>query len=172
MASLRDHWILEAEILTYILDELSKEMTASRVYEVEFSQPLCVALQIGLVNILASWGIQPSTVVGHSSGEIVAAYAARAISMRTAIILAYFRGRVAKTLEGLGAMVAVGLSPDEVLPYLTPGVVVACHNSPQSITLSGDKESVDRAVAKIKKANAETLCRPLLVGTAYHSGKP
>ena len=101
----------------------------------------------------------------------MAAYAARAISMRTAIILAYYRGKVAKSLEGLGAMVAVGLAPDEVHPYLTPGVVVACHNSPQSVTLSGDKDSVDRTVKNIKAGNSDTLCRRLPVRTAYHSGE-
>ncbi|CAG8097448.1 unnamed protein product [Penicillium olsonii] len=152
-----------------LYDELAKEGSESRIHEAEFSQPLCVALQIGIVKILTSWGICPSSVVGHSSGEIVAAYAARAISMRTAIILAYYRGKVAKSLEGLGTMVAVGLSPDEVLPYLTPGVVVACHNSPHSVTLSGDKESVNEAVTKIKAASSDTLCRQLPVQTAYHS---
>jgi acyl transferase domain-containing protein len=91
--------------------------------------------------------------------------------MRTAIILAYYRGKVAKSLEGLGAMVAVSVAPEEVLPYLTPGVVVACHNSPHSITLSGDKDSVDRAVKNIKASNSETLCRRLPVRTAYHSGE-
>jgi acyl transferase domain-containing protein len=150
---------------------LEKESSVSWVHKAEFSQPLCIALQIGLVNILAGWGICPSTVVGHSSGEIVAAYAARAISMKTAIVLAYYRGKVAKSLEGLGAMVAVGLTPDEVLPFLIPGVVVACHNSPHSVTLSGDKDLVDRAVQNIKAANSDTLCRRLPVRTAYHSGE-
>ncbi|KGO78334.1 Acyl transferase/acyl hydrolase/lysophospholipase [Penicillium italicum] len=152
-----------------LYDELSQESSIFRVHEAEFSQPLCVALQIGLVNILRGWGIEPSTVVGHSSGEIVAAYAARAISMRTAIIIAYYRGKVAKPLEGLGAMVAVGLAPDEVAPHLTPGVVIACHNSPHSVTLSGDKDSIDRAIKDIKATNSDTLCRRLTVKIAYHS---
>ncbi|KAJ5371780.1 Acyl transferase/acyl hydrolase/lysophospholipase [Penicillium concentricum] len=152
-----------------LYDELSQESSISRVHEAEFSQPLCVALQIGLVNILGSWGIEPSTVVGHSSGEIVAAYAARAISMTTAIVLAFYRGKVAQPLEGRGAMVAVGLSPDEVERYITPGVVVACHNSPHSVTLSGDNDSVDRAIKCIKAANSDTLCRRLTVKIAYHS---
>ncbi|OQE07131.1 hypothetical protein PENVUL_c015G06149 [Penicillium vulpinum] len=152
-----------------LYDELRQESSTARVHEAEFSQPLCVALQIGLVNILNGWGIEPSTVVGHSSGEIVAAYAARAISMRTAIVLAYYRGKVAQPLEGLGAMVAVGLAPDEVTQYLTPGVVVACHNSPHSLTLSGDNDSVDRAIKSIKAANSDTLCRRLTVKIAYHS---
>ena len=101
----------------------------------------------------------------------MAAYAARAISMRTAIVIAYYRGKVAKPMEGLGAMVAVGLAPDEVTPYLTPGVVVACHNSPHSVTLSGDKDSVERVIESIKTANSDTLCRRLAVKIAYHSGK-
>lgn len=101
----------------------------------------------------------------------MAAYAARAISMSTAIIIAYYRGKVAKPLEGSGAMVAVGLTPDEVVPYLTPGVVVACHNSPHSVTLSGDKDSIDCAIKDIKAANSDTLCRRLTVKIAYHSGK-
>ncbi|CRL24691.1 Beta-ketoacyl synthase [Penicillium camemberti] len=155
------HWLL--------YDELSQESSISRIHEAEFSQPLCVALQIGLVNILRGWGIEPSTVIGHSSGEIVAAYAARAISMRSAIVIAYYRGKVAKPLEGLGAMVAVGLSPDEVVRYLTPGVVVACHNSPNSVTLSGDNDSVDHVIKSIKTANSDTLCRRLTVKIAYHS---
>lgn len=91
--------------------------------------------------------------------------------MRTAIVIAYYRGKVAKPLEGLGAMVAVGLSPDEVVAYLTPGVVVACHNSPNSVTLSGDNDSVDHVIKSIKTANSDTLCRRLTVKIAYHSGK-
>lgn len=91
--------------------------------------------------------------------------------MRTAIVIAYYRGKVAKPLEGLGAMVAVGLSPGEVAPYLTPGVVVACHNSPHSVTLSGDKDSIESAIKSIKTANSDTLCRRLTVQIAYHSGK-
>jgi acyl transferase domain-containing protein len=68
-------------------------------------------------------------------------------------------------------MVAVGLSPDEVTPYLTPGVVVACHNSPNSVTLSGHKDSVDRAIKNIKTRSSDTLCRRLPVKIAYHSGR-
>ena len=100
----------------------------------------------------------------------MAAYAARAISMRTAIVIAYYRGKVAKPLEGFGAMVAVGLAPDEVAPYLTPGTVVACHNSPHSVTLSGDNDSVERTIKSIKTANSDILCRRLTVKIAYHSG--
>ncbi|KAI1384220.1 acyl transferase/acyl hydrolase/lysophospholipase [Hypoxylon trugodes] len=56
------------------------------------SQPLCTAIQIGLVNILRSWGVHATAVVGHSSGEIAAAYTAALLGKHEAIIVAYIRG--------------------------------------------------------------------------------
>ncbi|KAL4902087.1 hypothetical protein BDW74DRAFT_187059 [Aspergillus multicolor] len=150
-------------------DEMNQEGSNSRIYQAEFAQPLSTAVQVGLCNLLTSWAIAPSMVAGHSSGEIAAAYAAGAISMKSAIILAYYRGRVAKSQEGQGAMVAVGLDMDEVAQHLCPGVAVACHNSPRSVTLSGDNDAVNCAIQSIKSANAGTLCRRLPTGIAYHS---
>ncbi|GKZ24039.1 type I Iterative Polyketide synthase (PKS) [Aspergillus brasiliensis] len=150
-------------------DELCKEGGDSRVNKAEFSQPLCTALQIALVDVLRSWGIQPSCVVGHSSGEIAAAYAAGAITARAAIIIAYYRGLVAKQQEGMGAMAAVGISSEEVQPYLQAGVVVACHNSPSSITLSGDPPALNSVIDRIKSRLPDVLCRRLKVSIAYHS---
>ncbi|KAL4772444.1 hypothetical protein BDW60DRAFT_216463 [Aspergillus nidulans var. acristatus] len=151
-----------------IEEELSRT-EKSRINEAELSQPLCTALQIVLVNILSAWGITPSSVVGHSSGEIAAAYASGAISARSAIILAYYRGKLAKQLEGKGAMAAVGLSKSLVAQYLEEGVVIACENSPQSVTLSGDSAAVDRVVDTIKRDHPDILCKRLRVSTAYHS---
>ncbi|KAL3456975.1 hypothetical protein BJX64DRAFT_296261 [Aspergillus heterothallicus] len=139
------------------------------VNEAEFSQPLCTALQIVLLNILLSWGIKPSSVVGHSSGEIAAAYAAGAITARSAIIIAYYRGRLAKQMEGRGAMLAVGLGRQEVTPYLEDGVIIGCENSPNSVTLSGDSDAIDKVTDVIQKSFPDSLCRRLRVSTAYHS---
>ncbi|KAL3251548.1 hypothetical protein ABHI18_010586, partial [Aspergillus niger] len=150
-------------------EELSKEGRESRVNTAEFSQPLCTALQIALIDVLHSWGIRPSSVVGHSSGEIAAAYAAGAITAQSAIIIAYYRGLAAKRQDGTGAMAAVGLSPEDVRPYLQDGVVVACHNSPSSVTLSGDPASMDNVVNRIKSELPDVLCRRLKVSIAYHS---
>lgn len=58
---------------------ISSELTAAEMETPELSQPLCTALQIGLIEVLRYWNVQPSSVVGHSSGEIAAAYAAGAI---------------------------------------------------------------------------------------------
>ncbi|KAF3484394.1 Fum1p [Arthroderma uncinatum] len=155
------NWSLEGE--------LAKVGDDSKANEAEFSQPLCTALQIALVNILYTWGIKPSSLVGHSSGEIAAAYASGAITARSAIIIAYYRGMVAKELKKNGAMAAVGLGKDKATQYLVDGVVVSCENSPGSVTLSGDADKVDKVVGTIKNELPDVLCRRLRVSVAYHS---
>lgn len=68
-----------------LLEELLKEEADSRIGESELSQPATTAIQLALVDLLASFGIRPQSVCGHSSGEIGAAYAAGALSHRGAI---------------------------------------------------------------------------------------
>lgn len=109
------------------------------------------------------------SVVGHSSGEIAAAYAARAISFREAIILSYYRGYIAKQSSSAGGMAAVGLGAGAAARFLKEGVVIACENSPESVTLSGDKEKLDQVVRTIKESNPDVLARTLKVDIAYHS---
>lgn len=154
-------WSLEEELL--------KPSRSSRVYEAEFSQPLCTALQIALVDALASIGVKPAAVVGHSSGEIAAAYAAEGLTAKEAIIVAFHRGASTKGRTERGGMAAVGLSWEEIQQYLVPGIVAACDNSPKSVTISGDADKLDSIVAFIKKAHPEVPATILKVEKAYHS---
>lgn len=159
-----------------IFDALFAPKETSQIDSPDFSQPLCTALQIALVDLLKTWGIQPKSVVGHSSGEIAAAYAAGALSQKNAIKVAYLRGvysaDVNRRLETMsGAMMAVGLSEEGVLPYLArvppSSVVVACINAPNNVTLSGDEASIDQLHTII--AADGVFVRKLRVKTAYHS---
>ncbi|KAJ5715842.1 uncharacterized protein N7483_013023 [Penicillium malachiteum] len=153
--------------------ELTSPKEGFRLNESAVSQPACTALQIALVDLLREWNITPSVVVGHSSGEIAAAYAKGAISRSQAWSIAYHRGRLSSTLTQEGAMLAVGLGEDEVLPFIAQvpqgsgEAVVACINSPSSVTLSGDIT----AIAHIQDLlDAEKIFnRRLAVKTAYHS---
>ena len=135
----------------------------------EYSQPICTALQIALVNLLATWDIKPSAVVGHSSGEIAAAYAAGALTLGEAIIVAYYRGYVCKTAQRVGGMAAVGMGKTQASSYLTPGVRVACENSASSVTLSGDLDALERVISEIKGQEPDAFVRKLQVEMAYHS---
>lgn len=139
--------------------------------QAELAQPLCTAVQIATVNLLESWGVAPSAVVGHSSGEIAAAYAAGALDVQGAIVAAYYRGYVCKTFDRVGAMAAVGMGKAEVLPFLVPGVGVACENSNVSVTLSGDLAALDETLGSIIAKNDQIFVRKLQVTMAYHSGK-
>lgn len=152
-----------------IRQELLKPAGESQVHHAEYSQPLCTAVQVALVNLLSSAGVAPSAVVGHSSGEIAGAYACGAISETDAIKLAYYRGKVSSKQTQCGGMGAVGLGRKDVSPYLIDGVLIACENSPQNVTLSGDEEQLDYVLSRIKHEKPNVLARRLQVDVAYHS---
>jgi acyl transferase domain-containing protein len=136
------------------------------------AQPLCTALQVALFHLLKRLGIKPTAVVGHSSGEIAAAYAAGHITIEYALAVAYYRGYITKDGDrSSGAMAAVGLSAANVLPFLPAGVCVACENSPSSTTISGDKEALKEVLTALKEAMPEVFARLLKVEMAYHSRK-
>lgn len=159
-----------------LLEELQRDKT-SKVHDTKISIPICVALQIALVRLLESWGITASGVASHSSGEISAAFAVGALAHRQAIATAYFRAILVadetKRAPGSakGAMAAVGLGVDAVQPYLdrlTKGkAVVACVNSPQSVTISGDEDAVHEITDLCKQD--DVFARRLKVQQAYHS---
>ncbi|KAL2387362.1 hypothetical protein RJZ90_000101 [Blastomyces dermatitidis] len=101
-----------------LLNEFLKPEDESRVNEPEYSQGLCTALQIALIDPLASFGIFPSVVVGHSSGEIAAAYTVHFISRRSAWKLAYYHGVLSSTSSrDTHTMMSVGLSAVQLSPY-------------------------------------------------------
>ncbi|KAG6168183.1 Type I Iterative PKS [Claviceps purpurea] len=154
-----------------IEQELKKAGKKSRLSSAEFSQPLCTAIQIALVDTLRAAGIVPHAVVGHSSGEIAAAYAAGALTAEEAITAAHYRGAATTKQEKPGTMAAIGMGWEETGKYLVvvPGVAIACDNSPQSVTISGDVDAVKSVVAAIKKDRPQILARLLQVDKAYHS---
>ncbi|KAK0616902.1 hypothetical protein B0T14DRAFT_435063 [Immersiella caudata] len=170
LASLSDDpssWTLSVELLA------SKEQ--SRVHEAAIAQPLTTALQIALVDLLRSFGLQLSAVVGHSSGEIGAAYAAGFLSKQDAIKVSYYRGLSVSTAASTGTpgkMMAVGMSFEEATalchePRFAGRIALAASNSPSSMTLSGDSAAIDEAKAALDERQA--FARVLKVDTAYHS---
>lgn len=154
-----------------ILEELGQPAETSRVNIAALSQPLTTAVQIALFNSLARTGIKPAFVVGHSSGEIAAAYACGALSMEAAMTIAYYRGFVTKSQgQSLdGAMAAVDLGVEDAREYLEKGVRIACENSPGSTTVSGDRNKVLDLIERVKADRPDAMVRLLKVDMAYHS---
>ncbi|KAH7322511.1 reducing type I polyketide synthase [Stachybotrys elegans] len=159
-----------------LVDELLKPQEESRVNDVVLSPPMCIAVQIGLVRLLKSWGITPVGVTSHSSGEIAAAYAAGVVTLAEAMAIVFARGNFLAALQSKshykGTMIAAGCSRKEAEALiedagLSSTVVVACVNSPSSVTISGDQESVAKVEQIVR--DKSLFVRPLKVPVAYHS---
>ncbi|KAI0855937.1 hypothetical protein F4860DRAFT_507101 [Xylaria cubensis] len=148
----------------------SRETDSDRINEADVTQPLCTAIQIALVDLFADWNIVPSVSIGHSSGEIAAAYAAGLISAPEAIIAAFARGIAVRETAGTGSMLAVGLGANEVakwLPTDSEEVCIACENSPNSVTLSGNATAISELARTMKEEGI--FAQELNTGRAYHS---
>ena len=156
-----------------IRDTLSEPAASSKVGDASFSQPLCTAIQIGIVNVLKMWGLQPKAVLGHSSGEIAAAYAAGLLTEALAIVMAFYRGYTVVKVTSRGSMCAVGMTTEDAqasIDQLTLGanVNIACVNSPESVTISGDAGAIDTLMTYLQKR--KVFNRKLATGgRAYHS---
>ncbi|OLN85715.1 Lovastatin diketide synthase LovF 13 [Colletotrichum chlorophyti] len=160
-----------------LLNEIMKCKPASRVQDPRISQPATTAVQVALVDLLRSCNITPSSVVGHSSGEIAAAYAATSITRESAWAISYHRGRTTSGLKRIapllkGAMCAVRMSYSEAMQYLARqeehrDLAIACINSPNSVTISGQHDDVLWMRDDLK--SSRVLCKVLDVDIAYHS---
>ncbi|OLN97460.1 Lovastatin nonaketide synthase 1 [Colletotrichum chlorophyti] len=159
-----------------LLEQFMLEGDASNVRHASYSQPLCAAVQIVLVRLLAAAGVEFTTIVGHSSGEIACAFAAGFISAAQAIRVAYIRGLVSKHAASPsgqeGCMLAAGMSWDDAqelceLEAFEGRVCIAACNSPDSITLSGDTDALQEVQAILE--DESKFARLLKVDKAYHS---
>ncbi|KAJ5103216.1 hypothetical protein N7532_003745 [Penicillium argentinense] len=170
-----DSFLVEAGASFTVHDEISQGPGNSQLSHPLLSQTVCTALQIALVDLLASWNIYPDSVAGHSSGEIAAAYACGALSMEDAMRVAFSRGLAASQVltssDIEGAMMAVGMSCDEIRPFLlkieSGNADIACINSPSSVTISGDASAIDE-LAQVLECRS-IFFRRLAVNVAYHS---
>ncbi|CAI6339911.1 unnamed protein product [Periconia digitata] len=156
---------------------LTDDKFAHLINEAQYSQVVTTVVQLALVDLTSSLGITPSVVVGHSSGEIAAAYTAGLISHKSAIKISYYRGLLASELQRSQdepyAMAAVGLSAEEVEHELhvlwtegTP-VVISCINSPSTVTVSGPDTELDVLISHLR--SKDLFCRKLRVSLGYHS---
>ncbi|KAI0388440.1 hypothetical protein F5Y17DRAFT_463704 [Xylariaceae sp. FL0594] len=159
-----------------VIDKLKSKEDIDRP---KYSQPLCTAVQLGLVELLKSFHVVPRRVMGHSSGEIASAYASGALSFASACKIAYFRGQVAENMKQSttvpGAMLSVNISsldvPNKLDSILGPSsageVHVACINSPYNTTLSGAEETLN--IIKQALDREGIFAQKLNTGVPYHS---
>ena len=153
-----------------LMQELSRDEQESRMQETSIAQPSIFALQMALAEHWRSKGIEPSFVVGHSVGEIAAAYLSGALGFADACQVAVHRGRTMDAATSRGAMIAVGLSVDETRKWISDvadQVAIAAINGPTSLTVSGCADAI--AVLHDRMNDAGIFCRRLEVEYAFHS---
>ncbi|XP_063817309.1 fatty acid synthase [Pseudophryne corroboree] len=127
------------------------------------------AIQIAQIDMLKAMKLEPDGIVGHSVGELACGYADDSLSHAEAILAAYWRGRCIKEAKlPPGGMAAVGLTWEECKIQCPQGVVPACHNSEDTVTISGPQDSVRDFVAKLKQDGVFAK-EVQSAGVAFHS---
>ncbi|KAF9885007.1 polyketide synthase [Aspergillus nanangensis] len=158
-----------------LFDMLNRGADTSRINESEISQPATTALQIALVDLLESFSVRPDSVVGHSSGEIAAAYAAGALSHAAALCASFHRSKVSqmvhKVISTPGGMLVTTLSEADAYTYIDRigkgRLSLACINSPSSTTISGDIDALEELKEMLE--GESIMAKLLAVDVAYHS---
>lgn len=153
-----------------LLTEMISPESTSRMTEYEVAQPANFVLQVGLAKIFESWGIQPDAVVGHSAGEVAAAYIAGILSLDEAITIIYHRSNLQQRTSGQGAVVAVGMAPtamQKLVADVEDRISIAAINSPKSVTLVGNKEELEQIIAPLREEGV--FCRYLKGNVPVHS---
>lgn len=144
------------------------------IHENPVAQMALFGVHYSMTQLLKSWGITPSAVVGHSLGEISAACAAHVISLEEAVQLILLRAGLQHSCSMTGCMLAVGMSPEDVEGVirkldLVTRVSIAAVNSPVNVVLSGDQQFIMVVEEYLQTKHCDVFCKRLGSTRAFHS---
>jgi phthiocerol/phenolphthiocerol synthesis type-I polyketide synthase C len=155
-----------------LMEELQADKGHSRLDQTEIAQPALFAIQVALAALWHHWGIVPGAVVGHSMGEVAAAYVAGALTLEDAARVIVHRGRLQQRAHGQGMMVAVELPAERVMRTLAgyeARLSIAALNGPSQTVLSGDADALGDVIDLFGQQGI--LCQQLNVQYAFHSAQ-
>ena len=152
-----------------VFDDAARAAQGTRLAATEWAQPAITATSLGMLRMLEQVGVRASSVAGHSLGEVTAAVAAGLFDERTGIAVARRRGELmAEASDTPGTMSAVTSDPATVAKWVADiDVVLANHNSPNQVVLSGAVPQIERAERVLEAAGIAV--RRLAVSNAFHS---
>lgn len=153
-----------------VLEEMRKPEQDSRMVDTVIAQPANFVIQVGLTALWRSRGVNPGAIIGHSVGEVTAAYVAGVLTLEDALLVSYHRSRIQKKAAGAGKMLAVNLSQSQCVSLLKEvkgKVSIAAINSPTAVTLAGDALALQAIQEHL--ANRGEAGRFLQVEVPYHS---
>ncbi|MEM7583477.1 MAG: SDR family NAD(P)-dependent oxidoreductase [Acidobacteriota bacterium] len=158
---------LERPLLSVLYPSDDAELA---IDQTAYTQPAMFALQMGLVELWRSWGIEPTAVLGHSVGEFAAAVTAGAMDFEDGLLLIAERGRLMQELPAGGAMLSARISEARALELVADQaehLSIAAINGPESVVLSGDREPLVEIADQL--AGEDIKVRWLEVSHAFHS---
>ncbi|MBP1158489.1 type I polyketide synthase [Rhodococcus sp. PvR099] len=161
-AALDEH--VEVPVREVIWDDA--EGGAAKLDSTEYTQPALFAVEVALYRLLRDWGITPDYLIGHSIGEITAAYVAGVFSLPDAAALVGERGRLMQSTKP-GAMIAVRARAEDVLARIDDRVDLAAVNGAESVVLAGGERDLDTIASELSAAGLKTTS--LRVERAFHS---
>ncbi|MEU5422328.1 SDR family NAD(P)-dependent oxidoreductase [Streptomyces sp. NPDC020667] len=152
-----------------VAEELAAPVDRARLELTEIAQPLLFAVQAGVARMLEEQGIVAHTVLGHSVGEVAAAYVAGALDLEQAARVIAVRSRTQAATAGAGRMAAVGLPAARAEELLTahPGLEIAAVNSARDVTVAGPAAELRAFTAELPRQGV--TCAELDLDYAFHS---
>jgi acyl transferase domain-containing protein/surfactin synthase thioesterase subunit/acyl carrier protein len=153
-----------------LIEQLFASPENSLMERIDVIQPVIFAIQISLARLWMSWGIKPHAVVGHSMGEVAAAFISGALSLDHAARIICTRSRLMRTVSGKGGtMATTALSMEEAQRLIEryPELSIAANNSPRSTVLSGDQLAINNVLIELERQ--DIFCRQVKVDVASHS---
>ncbi len=153
-----------------ILRQLDANDAAAEHPSIAVVQPLLFAIEIALASLWRSWGIEPDCVVGHSMGEVAAAYIAGMLSLEDAVKVICRRSRLLQRITGQGAMALVELplaDAEAAIAGRESELGIASSNGPRSTVLAGNPNALDQVLANLERQGV--FCRRVKVDVASHS---
>jgi acyl transferase domain-containing protein len=137
-----------AEFVDWSLLEIVRAGVSSPSLDrVDVVQPVLFAVMVSLAAQWRALGVHPDAVLGHSQGEVAAAYVAGALSLRDAAMVVTSRTRAISAIAGTGGMVSISRPAERVHALIKPwaqSVSIAAHNGPSSTVVTGDAASLDQ----------------------------
>jgi acyl transferase domain-containing protein/NADPH:quinone reductase-like Zn-dependent oxidoreductase len=153
-----------------LLDVLRRAPGATSLDRADVVQPVLFAVMTSLAQVWRDWGVEPSAVIGHSQGEIAAAYVAGALSLDDAAKIVALRSRALSRIAGTGAMASIAAPAEDVRARIAERadrLAVAAVNGPSATVVSGIPDAVEELLGGYEAEGVRV--RRIAVDYASHS---